>query len=307
MNKNYFTRNMLIKLKKNMKKYYFKRVRFFVILMTFLVVIFAFNKIDRIRDIQHKLIYNNFLDLVKSSSNYRDYKINNLRAYPDTLTFFHDTINVETESYSQEFYLIRTVESSYYSSPAYTYRYLDVIFKSNFQSNDFKDKFQDNIGLKPFTKTVKTADNKKWNFWSGIAIEKVFNKYYGGPDNKFQEITYGYIYDISAKNYMRDYIKILNFFLVEKKEEWKKACDSYYQKAMSNADFDGSVESSIVVNKLLNNVEKLNLEVIDTNYLYIPVGELMRRQIDHSLPNIIKCLRIILKDYDNEALYMFKV
>ena len=287
-----------------MKKYHIKRV-LLLFLMPFLFATFAFDNTDKIKDIQHKLIYNNFLDLVESSSNYRNYKINNLRAYPDTLTFFHDTINIEEDFYPQKFYLIRTIESSFYSSPAFTYKYLDGIFKSNFQSNDFEYKFQRDIALKPFTKTLITADNKKWNFWSGIAIEKVFNKYYGGPDNTFQKITYGYIYNIAAKNYMRDYIKILNFLLVEKKDEWKKACDSYYKKAMNDANFDGGVESSKVVKKLLSNNE-LKLEVIDTNYLYIPVGELMRRQIDNSLPNIIKCIKIILKDYDNEALGILK-
>jgi hypothetical protein len=74
---------------------------------------------------------------------------------------------------------------------------------------------------------------------------------------------------------------------------------------MNDANFDGGVESSKVVKKLLSNNE-LKLEVIDTNYLYIPVGELMRRQIDNSLPNIIKCIKIILKDYDNEALGILK-
>jgi hypothetical protein len=290
-----------------MKKIYFKRVCFLLFLFTFLTVIFAFNKIDRIKDIQDKLIYNNFLDLVKNNSNYRDFKINNLKAYPDTLTFFHDTTNVEKETYPKEFYLIRTIESSYYSSPAYTFKYLDVIFKSNFQSNDFEDKFQNDIGLKPFTQTLITADNKKWNFWSGIAVEKVFNKYYGSPDNIFENVTYGYIYDIAAKNYMRDYIKILNFLLHENKEVWKKACDSYYKKAMKDVNFDGNIESSMVVKKLLNNGAELKLEVIDTNYLYLPVGELMRRQIDNSLPNIIKCIKIILNDYDKEALYQLKV
>jgi hypothetical protein len=46
---------------------------------------------------------------------------------------------------------------------------------------------------------------------------------------------------------------------------------------------------------------------MESQYLYHPIGELIRRQIDGSLPSIIKCIRTILQDYDLETYKALKV
>jgi hypothetical protein len=46
---------------------------------------------------------------------------------------------------------------------------------------------------------------------------------------------------------------------------------------------------------------------MESQYLYHPIGELIRRQIDGSLPSIIKCIRTILADYDPATAQLLKI
>jgi hypothetical protein len=296
----------MITLKLNLKK----KIFLFSLSSMILFLSLALLPPDKIKEIQYKLIFNNFLDersSARTDNYFGDVNVDTYM-YPDTNTIFFDSLKYVDSYYPNDgYYVIRTIESSYYSSPGFIHLYLDQIVGANFHSKDFESKFLKEIGLKPFTKTITTADKKIWPFWSGAAIEQVFNKYYAGPNSRFQQVSYGFIYDIAAKKYMRDYIKILNFLLVDKKQEWLKACNNYYNKAIKEEDFRGSYESYNVANELLGTKEKFKFNVIDTNYLYIPLGELMRRQVDNSLPSIIKCIKRILKDYDPEALKSFKV
>ncbi len=256
------------------------------------------------KEVQYKLIFHNFLE----SKYYADMGMHYSLSNPDTAAVFLDLTNIDIRTPDEgKEYVIRPIETSYYSAPGYLDYYLEDIIGINSKSKYFEIEFLNKIGTKPYSRTVITANNSLWHFWSGEAIEKVFNKYYGNPSNRFQQVTYGYIYDVGAKKYMRDYVKILNYFLVDKKKEWISACNNYYTKAMNDKDFSALGESDYTAHELLGNKEKFHFIAIDTNSLYKPVGELMRRQIDGSLPSIIKCIRKILKDYDPETLDLLKV
>lgn len=280
----------------------------------------AFLADNPIKNIQHKFIFHNFLDSETDAVSLKSFKFNqatssqdsfrkyNAYFYPDTSTFFrNEKDDGQSISQSNGRYIIRTIESSFYASPGYVYTYTRDIFGASYPSKDFINKCKQQFGLSPITKTIITANKKPWYFWSGEAVEKIFHTYYGHPESKFQQVTYGFIYKVAAKNYMKDYVTLLNHLLLTKKDLWIQTCKSYQQNALSDSTFDGAYASAKAVEQLITENEKEQFRVIETNYLYLPVGELIRRQIDGSLPSILKCIRIILQDYDPELLRALKV
>lgn len=294
-----------------MRKFSFNKIYVISAASIILLVALALTPFDNIKQVQYKLIFHNFLES-KSDADHpitnSDGEILNSKWYPDMSTIFYDTSHIGSSiSESDGKFVIRTIESSYYSSPGYLDRYMSDILGTTYMGENFEEKFIDNVHTKPFSRYVITADKQKWYFWSGAAVEKIFNKYYTGPDNLFQQVTYGFIYNLAAKNYMKDYVQILNHLLVDKKAEWIRACNAYYTKAMTDPNFDGSYQSSLAVDSLFSTNKKSQFKIIDTSYLYKPVGELMRRQIDGSLPSIIKCVKRVLKDYDPMTFRQLKV
>jgi hypothetical protein len=269
----------------------------------------AFIAKDPIKEIQYKLIFHNFLISEPDASSLKTYYSRfDPHFYSDSTVFFHDSTQIGESIYKPNGrYLIRNIESSYYSSPGFVYRYTRDIFGEDYPSEEFVKKVKQQFGLSPFSKTVYTARNEAWHFWSGVAFEKIFKKYYGKPKNTFQYVTYGFIYDIAAKKYMKDYVFLLNHLMVTKKSEWKTICNKYQQQALTDSTFNGSIASYTAYEQLFSTSELLQLKVIEKSYLYIPIGELIRRQIDGSLPAIIRCIRTLLLDYDPETYKQLKV
>jgi hypothetical protein len=97
---------------------------------------------------------------------------------------------------------------------------------------------------------------------------------------------------------MTDYVTLLNHLLVTRRTEWMRLCEDYRTRALTDTNFDGSSAASAACRSLFTEEDREDFKTIETNLLYNPVGELMRRQIDGSLPSILRCIRIILRDYD---------
>lgn len=289
------------------------------LLLSAVVFCMAFLADNPIKDIQHAFIFHNFLDSEKDALSLKTFRYKQVAGaqdsfrkynpyfYPDSTTIFSNEKDFgKSISQSNGRFIIRTIESSFYASPGYVYTYTRDIFGATYPSEDFIQKCKQQFGLSPISKTLITANKTPWYFWSGEAVEKIFHKYYGKPDNAFQQVTYGFIYKVAAKNYMQDYVSLLNHLLVTKKDQWMQVCKTYQQNALTNSKFDGAYASAEAVEVLITEKEKEQFKVIETNYLYLPVGELIRRQIDGSLPSILKCIRIILQDYDPELLRLLK-
>ncbi|MFN5360093.1 MAG: hypothetical protein ACK5CC_05080 [Bacteroidota bacterium] len=274
------------------------------------IICFSFASTDPIKNKQYKLIFHQFLDsetdaaslrLATSQSNPAHQHRFEPSFYPDTLTRFIDSTGIgESIFKSNGRYIIRSVESSFYGTPGFLYKYTRDMFNADYPTDDFVREFKKEFGLSPFAEIRFTAKKEAWYFWSGSAVVRAFNRYYGGPDNRFQHVTYGFMYKVAAKKYMTDYVKLIKHILVDKKEEWLSLCSDYKEKALHDSTFDGSMASYHATEKLLTSKDLQSLKVIPVNYLYIPIGQLMRRQIDGSLPSIVECLRVFLKDYDPE-------
>ena len=291
------------------------------ILLSTATICMAFLAGNPIRDIQYKLIFHNFLSSEPDAASLKTYVQTNDKSapiesyrqfnpvfYPDTSLIFSDSTHIgESIFKSNGRYLIRSIESSFYSSPGFVYRYTRDILGEDYPSDGFVKKCKQQFGLSPFTKTVITAKKEAWHFWSGAAVEKIFQQYYGKPENRFQQVTYGVLYTIAAKKYMKDYVYLLNHLLVTKQTLWLKICKQYEQQAITDTTFDGSIASYKAYEELFSPADLNQLKVMESQYLYHPIGELIRRQIDGSLPAIIKCIRTILQDYDLETFKALKV
>lgn len=291
------------------------------ILLSTVFFCMAFLAGNPIKEIQYKLIFHNFLDsepdaaslktFIRSDANstaVENYRQFNPVFYPDTTLIFHDSSLIGESIFKPNGrYLIRSIESSFYASPGFIYRYTRDILGEDYPSDGFVKKYKQQFGLSPFTKTVFTAKKEAWHYWSGAAVEKIFQQYYGKPENRFQHVTYGIIYTIAAKKYMKDYVFLLNHVLVTKKAAWMNICKDYEQRALHDTTFDGSLASYRAFEQLFSPADLQQLKVMEAQYLYHPIGELIRRQIDGSLPSIIKCIRIILADYDPATAQMLKV
>ncbi|MBU3744961.1 MAG: hypothetical protein FGM61_10540 [Sediminibacterium sp.] len=291
------------------------------LLLSTVVFCMAFLADNPVTKIQHKLIFNLFLDPVSQAASLqttfglkadsidiqRHWKFNPF-FYPDSTLFFQDDqVNATNNPKSKQQYLVRSIQSSYYASPGYVNQYTREMLGEDYPDNRFVQKYKQQFGIAPFSKTIRTAKNEPWHFWSGAAVEKIFRKYYGKPDNRFQQVSYGMIYQIAAKRYMKDYVYLLNHVLVDQKPLWDKICAGYYSRAIQDSSFDGSLESYYAFEKLFTKNDLQAFKVIETSYLYHPIGELIRRQIDGSLPAIIRCIRVILQDYDPALLRELKV
>lgn len=285
------------------------------------IICMAFLAGNPIRDIQYKLIFHNFLNSEPDAASLKTFvQTNNTSApiesyrqfnpafYPDTSLIFSDSTQIGESIFKPNGrYLIRSIESSFYSSPGFVYRYTRDILGEDYPSDGFVKKYKQQFGLSPFSKTVITAKKEAWHFWSGAAVEKIFQQYYGKPENRFQQVTYGVLYNIAAKKYMKDYVFLLNHLLVTKQSDWLSICKKYEQQAMADTTFDGSIASYKAYEQLFSPADLQQLKVMESQYLYHPIGELIRRQIDGSLPSIIKCIRTILQDYDLETYKALKV
>lgn len=291
------------------------------ILLSTAITCMAFLAGNPIKEIQYKLIFHNFLDSEPDAASLKtfirnkgdsapieSYRQFNPVFYPDTSLVFNDPSQIgESIFKSNGRYLIRSIESNYYSSPGFLYRYTRDILGEDYPSDGFVKKYKQQFGLSPFTKTVYTAKKEAWHFWSGAAVEKIFQQYYGKPGNRFQQVTYGIVYNVAAKKYMKDYVFLLNHLLVTKKTAWINICKNYEQQAMNDSTFDGSMASYRAFEQLISPTELQQLKVMESQYLYHPIGELIRRQIDGSLPSIIKCIRTILADYDPATAQLLKI
>jgi hypothetical protein len=140
------------------------------------IICMAFLAGNPIRDIQYKLIFHNFLNSEPDAASLKTFvQTNNTSApiesyrqfnpifYPDTSLIFSDSTQIGESIFKPNGrYLIRSIESSFYSSPGFVYRYTRDILGEDYPSDGFAvivSKFTRNqkqrCGFTKFTGTVE--------------------------------------------------------------------------------------------------------------------------------------------------------
>lgn len=164
----------------------------------------------------------------------------------------------------------------------------------------FKLIYKKSIRKPAFTKYYRFNDAS----YNGDAILTAFNETYIKPTESIDGILMGRVYNIALKEYARCCASVM-IDVLKNKTAFIQQANLYKTKAIAGKLGDGisfcSKASDVILGKkyydeiMLPNTKKC------IGYYYDRiVGMMMRRQIDGSLPAIMKCITTVLKDYDPE-------
>jgi len=226
--------------------------------------------------------------------------------YPDT------TLKFKTLDFDKEYPTYNVVKSFKYNGFPSIYGIADAITPDNYYHNDeFNKVFIQQFKKSLFGKHVKMVKDEngyvpEFFFYSAEGIQAAFNQLYVKPNNKFEQATYQTIYNLSLKEYMRDFTKYLAY-IMGKKQTWVAVGNHYLANAKTVKDFNVWTELEYAHKKLFPTETSIKMfPNFSTEISYYDLGTLLRRQCDGTLPTLLNCLKIVLKDYDPEALKLIK-
>jgi len=226
--------------------------------------------------------------------------------YPDTTITFKKPDGVDSKAK----YILQTLNYL----PVYEFPMLLADIKDselndpNFDYEKIDDKIKEIYGTPLKGKTLNQANGRTFYFYNGAGIVAIFNKLYAKPTNKLENVTYQKIYNLCAKNYVRDFLKLMTYLNTTKKTEWNSECARLLKQIKTDKDFSHYDEYAKTANilfpseKIRYSFESYTYDVSST----FSLGTIIRRQLDGSLKSITDCLKKIVKDYDPEALKLIK-
>lgn len=162
----------------------------------------------------------------------------------------------------------------------------------------YNNTFKEIYGADIMNQSIKEATGRTFLIYNGAGISAAFNKLYAKPSTKLQAYTYQKIYNASIKQYNRNFLKVMTYLNTTKKAEWTALCNKVLKEIKTNKEFDSKNAYYEAFNKFFPEGNKYR-DFIGNSYF---MGTIMRRQMDGSMPAILKCLKTVVKDYDPEAL-----
>lgn len=224
--------------------------------------------------------------------------------YPDTSYTFQNPYDVEN---SEDKFVLQRI-----SGFNVKYDIIAGLFNDPdhyLQNEDFIKKFKAEFGVSPEGASIKTAkkysdgEYEKFYFYNGAGIKAAFAKLYTKPsNNKFENIGYQKLYDLVGKKYIRDFLKMMVYLRVTKSAEWNKTKSNFLTQIKTNKEFYVHDFSNKAVQKLFpQETDLTKFEGFDVMKTYL-MGSILRREVDGSMNSILDCVKIIIKDYDPEAM-----
>jgi hypothetical protein len=131
--------------------------------------------------------------------------------------------------------------------------------------------------------------------YSGAGIQAVFNKLYQKPTAAFKGIGLQKLYNVSAKQYLRDATDIV-IAIMAKKTIWDAEVKRYMQEVTTKEEFYMGDFAGETYAKIFGETEMKEC----APYVNNMIGSMLRRGGDGSLPTLQVCLKTVLKDYDPE-------
>ena len=131
--------------------------------------------------------------------------------------------------------------------------------------------------------------------YSSVGIQAVFNKLYQKPTASFKGIGLQKLYNVSAKQYLRDATDIV-VAIMAKKTIWDAEVKRYLQQATTQEEFYMDEFAYETYTKIFGEQEMKEC----APYVNRMIGSMLRRGGDGSLPALVLCLKTVLKDYDLE-------
>lgn len=274
-------------------------IAFFVTTTAFTV--FAVN--TDFNDIRNKILKETFVGIFNGKGESPE---EIAKYYPDTTITFEPPKGVDPKTK----YVLQTLNYlPVYSIPTL----LTGISESelddpNFDYEVIDKKIKEIYGVSLKGKSLNQANGRVFYFYNGAGITAIFNKLYAKPTNKLENVTYQKMYNLCAKEYVRDFLKLMTYLNTTKKTVWNSECTRLLKQIQTNKNFDHYDEYATTA-KLLFPSEKIRYSfgsyTYDVSSTY-SLGTIIRRQLDGSLKSITDCLKKIVKDYDPEALKLIK-
>lgn len=155
-----------------------------------------------------------------------------------------------------------------------------------------RDYIYDNIDFNLVGKKIYDAKGGVYLHYDPLAIDKIFNKFYVKPkEYLYNNLKSQTVYDYLLKPYFR---KITNDIevILSKRALFDESSRVYYYKVMN--------EKSFVAPSYLKTINDTHYHLEGYYDCYF-LGFLLRRNIDGTLPTLLKLLKIILRDYDQDT------
>jgi hypothetical protein len=260
-------------------------------------------KVKQVSEIRNEILDNLLVQRQYSSEDY------NAETYPDTTITFN-------AKEGAEFKAVLT-KGNFYSIP-YIYPIAKTIDAENsFGTKEYNETFKATFGANILGKNVKMAafyvndETKKkvydeFTFYAKDGIQKAFDKLYVKPTADFEGYSMKKLYDLAAKDYVRDFSKLLVYLMVTKKAAFEQAGKTYLLKATTDKNFYHR-DVCVAASKKLFPTEdsKKQFKAFQDEIYEGTIGSLLRRQCDGTLPTLVNCIKTVLKDYDPEGLKIF--
>ncbi len=270
-----------------------------------LVMLSAFKinqKVKEVSEIKKTLLSSFFKDENYDSQNY------NVESYPDTNIVF--TPKAESNKKS-------ILSKTFYGIPA-PYTFAEAVDPINgYFSKEFNETFTQTFGKPILGKTITMAsfyvdeDTKKkvfseFTFYDKNGVQAAFDKLYVKPTEDFEGYSMKKLYDLTAKEYMRDFTKLM-VYLMNKKPLFIKISADYLAKAKADKNFKPRNVCPGYMKQLFpKELDAKQFTAFQGEIYESTLGSLIRRQCDGTMPVLLNCLKTVLKDYDPEALKLIK-
>ncbi len=176
----------------------------------------------------------------------------------------------------------------------------------------FSNNYQRLLSTNLIKKSVDIKSGTKFNYFDEIALEKTFNALYKKPTEKFKGVaTYQRIYDISVKGYG---IEVADFIakVMRNKKGFEKVTALYKKQMETSEEFYGNSypdktwQTIFPLAELEKDGDYYNYPQLKCGYASDILLMLIRRNIDGTLPTLLKCFKQILQDYDKTTFNSYK-
>lgn len=229
-------------------------------------------------------------------------------SYPDTtISFKVDAKNPDKKSV--------LMKGGLYGIPS-TYVFLNLVDQDNaYDYTAFNKSCVNTFGVPYYGTPVKMAsfytdDNGKkvysnFTYYHKTGVEAIFKKLYIKPTDDFEGYSAKKLYDLVAKDYTRDFAKLLVYLLNTKKAVFTQVSADYLAKAKTDKNFHPNKVLPGYMKKLFPTEASSKAYPAFASYIYENyLGSLIRRQCDGTMPAIVNAVKTILKDYDPEGYKM---
>lgn len=233
--------------------------------------------------------------------------------FPDTTITFKPTQVREGE----EFYKCVLTKNNLYGIP-YIYSIAKAVDPENsYGTSEYNETFKATFGANILAKRLKMAayyqdeDTKRkvydtFTLYAKDGVQKAFDKLYVKPTADFEGYSMQKLYKLAAKDYVRDFSKLLVYLLSTKKAVFEQAGKTYLLKATTDKDFYHRNVTGPAFKKLFpTEASKMQYPAFSEEINSGVIGSLLRRQCDGTLPTLVNCIKTVLKDYDPEGLKIF--